>query len=197
MDVYSPELITAQQEYLIAIKGVQAVTDGSPDVRAEMLRLVESALQRLRNWDISKTELQRLQREGQVRQYVTFRSAADGVVLKKPSIQGMRFMPGEVLYQIADLSSVWILADVFEQDLGMVHQGQTATIKVDAYPDKVFNGEVTFIYPTVTPETRTAIVRIKLPNAQELLKPAMYAKVEFASSHSRAKRLCADSGGAR
>lgn len=189
MDVYSPELITAQQEYLIAIKGVQSVADGSPDVRAEMQRLVDSALQRLRNWDISKTELQRLQREGKVRQYVTFRSAADGVVLKKPSIQGMRFMPGEVLYQIADLSSVWILADVFEQDLGMVHQGQTATIKVDAYPDKVFNGEVTFIYPTVTPETRTAIVRIKLPNAQELLKPAMYARVEFASSHSKAKAL--------
>ena len=76
MDVYSPELITAQQEYLIAIKGVQLVADGSPDVRAEMRRLVESALQRLRNWDISKTELQRLQREGKVRQYVTFRSAA-------------------------------------------------------------------------------------------------------------------------
>lgn len=189
MDVYSPELITAQQEYLIAIKGVQAVADGSPDVRAEMRRLVESALQRLSNWDISKTELQRLQREGKVRQYVTFRSAADGVVLKKPSIEGMRFMPGEVLYQIADLSSVWILADVFEQDLGMVHQGQTATIRVDAYPDKVFNGEVTFIYPTVTPETRTAIVRIKLPNAQGLLKPAMYARVEFASFHSKDKAL--------
>lgn len=189
MDVYSPELITAQQEYLIAIKGVQAVADGSPDVRAEMRRLVESALQRLRNWDISKTELQRLQREGKVRQYVTFRSAADGVVLKKPSIEGMRFMPGEVLYQIADLSSVWILADVFEQDLGMVHQGQTVTIRVDAYPDKVFNGEVTFIYPTVTPETRTAIVRIKLPNAQGLLKPAMYARVEFASFHSKEKSL--------
>jgi Cu(I)/Ag(I) efflux system membrane fusion protein len=189
MDVYSPELITAQQEYLIATRGVRLVADGSPDVRAEMLRLVESALQRLRNWDISKTELQRLQREGKVRQYVTFRSAADGVVLKKPSIEGMRFMPGEVLYQIADLSSVWILADVFEQDLGMVHQGQTATIRVDAYPDKVFNGEVTFIYPTVTPETRTAIVRIKLPNAQGLLKPAMYARVEFSSFHSKDKAL--------
>ena len=189
MDVYSPDLITAQQEYLIATKGVQMVADGSPDVRAEMQRLVESALQRLRNWDISEIELQRLQREGKVRQYITFRSKANGVVLEKPSIEGKRFIPGEVLYQIADLSAVWLLADVFEQDLGMVHQGQTATIRVDAYPDKVFNGEVAFIYPKVTPETRTAIVRIKLPNPEGLLKPAMYARVEFASFHSKDKVL--------
>ena len=73
-------------------------------------------------------------------------------------------MPGEMLYQIADLSSVWLLADVFEQDLGLVRQGQTAKIGVDAYPDKAFNGKVTFVYPTVTAETRTAKVRIELPN---------------------------------
>ena len=189
MDVYSPDLITAQQEFLIATKGVQMVADGSPDVRAEMQQLVESALQRLRNWDISETELKRLQREGKVRQYITFRSKANGVVLEKPSIEGKRFMPGEVLYQIADLSTVWVLADVFEQDLGMVHRGQTATIRVDAYPDRVFNGEVAFIYPKVTPETRTAIVRIKLPNPEGLFIPAMYARVEFASFHSKDKVL--------
>ena len=189
MDVYSPELITAQQEYLIAWKGVQSVTEGSPEVRASMQRLVESSLQRLRNWDISESELQHLQQEGKARQHITLRSAANGVVLEKPSIQGKRFMPGEVLYQIADLSSVWVLADVFEQDLGMVHQGQPAAVRVDAYPDKVFNGKITFIYPTVTPETRTAKVRIELPNAQGLLKPAMYAKVELASSHGKGNRL--------
>lgn len=189
MDVYSPELITAQQEYLIAWKGMQSTAQGSPEVRASMQQLVDSALQRLRNWDISEAELKHLQREGKVRQYVTLRSAASGVVLEKPSIQGKRFMPGEVLYQIADLSSVWVLADVFEQDLGMVHQGQPAAIRVDAYPDKVFNGKITFIYPTVTPETRTAKVRIELANGQGLLKPAMYARVEIASSHSEEKAL--------
>lgn len=189
MDVYSPELITAQQEYLIALQGVQAVAGGSPDVRAGMQRLVESALQRLRNWDISEAELLQLQKEGKARRNVTLRSAVSGVVLEKPSIQGKRFMPGEVLYQIADLSSVWVLADVFEQDLGMVHQGQAAAVRVDAYPDKVFNGKITFIYPTVTPETRTAKVRVELHNAQALLKPAMYARVEFASSHNKAKVL--------
>ena len=189
MDVYSPELITAQQEYLIAWQGVQAVAGGSPDVRAGMQRLVDSALQRLRNWDISEAELLHLQKEGKARQYVTLRSAVSGVVLEKPSIQGKRFMPGEVLYQIADLSSVWVLADVFEQDLGMVRLGQPAAVRVDAYPDKVFNGKITFIYPTVTPETRTAKVRVELSNVQALLKPAMYARVEFASGQNKAKVL--------
>ena len=189
MDVYSPELITAQQEYLIAWQGVQAVAGGSPDVRAGMQRLVDSALQRLRNWNIPEAELLRLQEEGKARQYITLRSAVSGVVLEKPSIQGKRFMPGEVLYQIADLSSVWVLADVFEQDLGMVRLGQPAAVRVDAYPDKVFNGKITFIYPTVTPETRTAKVRVELSNVQALLKPAMYARVEFASGQNKAKVL--------
>ena len=110
-------------------------------------------------------------------------------MLEKPSIQGKRFMSGEVLYQIADLSSVWVLADVFEQELGMLRLGQPAAVRVDAYPDKVFNGKVTFIYPTVTPETRTAKVRVELANPQALLKPAMYAKVEFASGDGRGKVL--------
>lgn len=189
MDVYSPDLITAQQEYLIAWNGVQSVAEGGDDVKAGMQRLVESALQRLRNWDISEGELRQLRREGQARRSVTLRSMASGVVIEKPSIQGKRFMPGEVLYQIADLSSVWVLADVFEQDLAMVHLGQSAAIMVDAYPDKTFNGRVTFIYPTVTPETRTAKVRIELANGQGLLKPAMYARVEIASSHGNNKML--------
>lgn len=189
MDVYSPDLIAAQQEYLIAVRGLQSVADGDPDVRAAMQRLVASALQKLRNWDVAETELQRFQQTGEVRQYLTLRAQADGVVLEKKAIEGQRFMPGETLYQIADLSSVWMLADVFEQDLSMIHPDQRVTIRVDAYPDKVFNGEVAFIYPAVTPETRTAIVRIVLPNPDGLLKPAMYARAEFASFHSKNKVL--------
>ncbi len=189
MDVYSPELISAQQEYLIAARGLQSVADGDADVRAAMQRLVASALQKLRNWDIAESELRRLQQSGEVRQYLTVRSQAGGVVLEKKAVMGQRFMPGEILYQIADLSTVWMLADVFEQDLGMIHPGQLVTIRVDAYPDKVFNGEVAFIYPAVTPETRTAIVRIVLPNPDGVLKPDMYARVEFSSFHSKDKVL--------
>ena len=184
MDIYSPDLITAQQEYFIAVRGMQSVKEGSPEVQASMHQLMQSALQRLRNWDISEAELTQLQKEGKTRQYVTLRSHANGVVLEKPSVEGKRFMAGETLYQIADLSSVWLIAEVFEQELGLVRQGQMAKIYVDAYPAKTFTGAVTFIYPTVTAETRTAKVRIELANPGGLLKPAMYARVELASTRS-------------
>jgi len=189
MDVYSPELITAQHEYLIATKGIRGVEGGGLEVRAGMERLAESALQRLRNWDISEGDLNTLQQEGRIRQYLALRSPASGFVLDKPAVQGQRFMAGEMLYRIADLSHVWMLADVFEQDLAALRRGQIATIKIDAYPDKAFNGKVTFIYPTVNPETRTATVRIELPNPENLLKPGMYGRVNIASPRSAAKVL--------
>ena len=189
MDVYSPELITAQHEYLIARRGTKDVEDGGLEVQAGMERLTESALQRLRNWNISEADLQTLRQEGKFTHSVTFRSPVSGVVLEKRAIQGQRFATGEMLYQIADLSKVWMLADVFEQDLAMIRPGQAANIRVEAYPDKVFNGEVTFIYPTVNPQTRTAKVRIELPNPQGLLKPAIYGRVELASPKSKDKVL--------
>ena len=189
LEVYSPDLVTTQQEYLIAWKGVQAVKGASPEVESSMRTLVDSALQRLRNWDISEAELKQLQQEGKARQSITLRAQASGVVMEKKAVAGMRFMPGEMLYQIADLSSVWVLADVFEQDLGLVRLGQSVRIKFDAYPDKTFTGKVTFMYPTVMPETRTAKVRIELPNPAGLLKPAMFARVEIASSRGRGKVL--------
>jgi Cu(I)/Ag(I) efflux system membrane fusion protein len=189
MDVYSPDLITAQQEYLIARRGVQTLAGGSAEVQASMQRLVESALQRLRNWDISETELQRLTQDGKTTQYLTLRSPANGVVLEKPAIQGKRFMAGEVLYQVADLSQVWLLADVFEQDLARVRVGQSVNIRVDAYPEKTFAGKVTFVYPTVNAETRTVKVRIELANPQALLKPSMYARVELAYSRGKGRAL--------
>ncbi len=189
MDVYSPDLITAQQEYLIAKRGVQTLAGGSAEAQASMQRLADSALQRLRNWDISETELQRLTRDGQTTQYLTLRSPANGVVLEKPAIQGKRFMAGEVLYQVADLSQVWLLAEVFEQDLGQVRIGQAASIRVDAYPEKVFSGKVTFVYPTVTPESRTARVRIELANPGGVLKPSMYARAEFTTMRGKGQAL--------
>ena len=187
MEIYSPELITAQQEYLIAWKGLEAVRGGSAETQESMQRLVNGALQRLRNWDISEQELQRLQKEGVARQALVLRSPVGGVVMEKPALQGMRFMPGEMLYRIADLSALWVIADVFEQDLGLVRPGQTAKITVNAYPGKVFTGKVAFVYPTVTAETRSAKVRIELPNSGNLLKPAMYASVELVTAPPQKK----------
>ena len=185
MDVYSPDLIIAQQEYLIAAKGVDAVTDGGPEIQSSMRRLMSGALERLRNWDISERELQELEKGGAIRRTITLRSPVSGVVVEKPALKGMRFMPGEALYQISDLSSLWVLAEVFEQDLGLVQAGQLAKITVNAYPGRTFNGKIAFLYPTVTPETRTAKVRIELSNPGGLLRPAMYANVELAAGPRR------------
>jgi RND family efflux transporter MFP subunit len=185
MEVYSPDLVTAQQEYLIAVKGIDEVKDASPEIQRSMRQLMSSALTRLRNWDISDQEIAELQQTGTMRRTVTLRSPAAGIVVEKQAVQGMRFMPGEKLYQISDLSSLWLLAEIFEQDLALVRAGQPAVIEVNAFPGKSFKGRVAFLYPTVTPETRTGKVRIELANPGGLLKPAMYASVELAAGERR------------
>ena len=170
MEVYSPEIVAAQEEYLIAQAG------GSEPI---MQRMAEAVLQRLRNWGIADSELETLRKEGKARRSLTLRSPAAGVVLAKPSVQGMRFMPGETLYEIADLSTVWLVAEIFERDLGSVKVGQAARLRILAYPEREFTGKVVFVYPTLDPNTRTARVRIELPNPVGLLKPAMYGNVEL------------------
>ncbi len=186
MDVYSPELVSAQQEYLIALEGQRALRESDAQIRAGMEQLAEAALQRLRNWEVPEDELQRLRQEGQARQLLTLRVPVTGVVLEKAAVQGMRFMPGEALYRIADLTALWVLANVFEQDLGLVHPGQKVNVTVNAYPGKVFIGKVDFIYPVMNPQTRTAQVHIDLPNPNGLLKPSMYASVELAAGQGGA-----------
>lgn len=189
MQVYSPELVAAQEEYLIAWHGRQSLEQGTEESLVGVGRLAEGALRRLRNWDISDAELQRLQREGKAARTLTLYAPAGGVVLEKVAVQGMRFMPGEPLFKIADLSSIWLMADVFEQDLGLVHVGQSVKIAVDAYPEKEFSGKIAYIYPTVAPETRTARVRVELANPGGMLKPDMYASVQLVSGHGQARAV--------
>jgi RND family efflux transporter MFP subunit len=178
-EVYSPELVSAQREYAIAAQGVQAMSAAGGEAQAGMKQLAESSLARLRNWDLSSEQIAALVKTGEARRTITFRSPVSGVVTEKKALQGMRFMPGESLYQVTDLSSVWVLADVFEQDIGLVKTGAQASVKINAYPDKSFNGKITYIYPTLKPETRTVPVRIELANPGQLLKPAMFAQVEM------------------
>jgi Cu(I)/Ag(I) efflux system membrane fusion protein/cobalt-zinc-cadmium efflux system membrane fusion protein len=144
-----------------------------------MRELAAASLARLRHWDISDEQIKALVTSGATRRTLTFRSPVAGVVTEKKAVQGMRFMPGEALYQVADLSSVWVLAEVFEQDIGLVGPGGRATVRIDAYPDKVFQGRVAYIYPTLQAATRTVPVRIELANAGGLLKPGMFAQVEL------------------
>lgn len=179
-EVYSPELVSAQREYAIAAQGVQALKDSGEETRRGMQQLAESSLARLKNWDISDEQIKALASSQQSKRTLTFRSPVSGIVTEKKAIQGMRFEPGEALYQITDLSSVWVIADVFEQDIGQLKPGTSATVSISAYPDKRFQGKVSYVYPTLNAETRTIPVRVELANPQTLLKPAMFAQVELA-----------------
>jgi membrane fusion protein, copper/silver efflux system len=181
LEIYSPELMTAQQEYLIARQGRQALQQGSTQARDMAEHLADNALQRLHYWDIAPAQLQRLQHHEKTMDTLPLLSPVNGVVMDKPAVEGMRFMPGELLFRIADLTTVWLLADVFEQDIGGVHPGQAVQVHINAYPDKLFSGKVGFIYPTLTTETRTVKVRIELPNAEGLLKPGLYGSVVLAT----------------
>jgi Cu(I)/Ag(I) efflux system membrane fusion protein len=145
-----------------------------------MKQLADSSLQRLKNWDISDEQIKALAKSGDAKRTLTFRSPVSGIVTEKKAVQGMRFMPGETLYQIADTSSVWVQADVFEQDIGYgTRIGQKAKIKINAYPGEVFEGRIAYVYPTLKADTRTVQVRVELANPKGKLKPAMFADVEI------------------
>jgi Cu(I)/Ag(I) efflux system membrane fusion protein len=177
MDIYAPELVVAQQEYALAWRSLQDMAGAGEEVRASAKQLADASLQRLRNWDISDDQVRRLQRDNVISRTLTLRSPADGIVMEKMAIEGMRFAAGDPLYRIADLSTVWVIADVFEQDLGVVREGQSAQIAVNTYAGASFPGKVDFIYPTVMQETRTGKVRVVIANPDGRLKPGMYANV--------------------
>lgn len=178
-DVYSPELWSAQREYLIAAQGADTLRNAPGEAQDGMRELAAASLTRLRNWDIPDEQIKALVASGATRRTLTFRSPVTGVVTEKKAVQGLRFMPGETLYQVADLSSVWVIAEVFEQDIGLLGPGGRATVRIEAYPDKVFPGRLAYIYPTLNATTRTVPVRIELTNADGLLKPGMFARVEL------------------
>lgn len=181
-EAYSPELLATQREYAIAAQGLAQVKGADEATVVGMKRLADSALERLRNWDVTDEQIARLAAGGAPQRALTFRAPAAGYVIERKVTQGMRFMPGEMLYQIADLSTVWVIADVFEQDIGRVRSGQPARVLLDAYPGQAFEGRVTYVYPTLNAATRSAQIRIELANRDGRVKPAMYAQVELPSA---------------
>jgi RND family efflux transporter MFP subunit len=180
-EAYSPELVAAQREYAIATQGVQAMAQAGPEAQKSMQQLADASLVRLRNWDVSEEQVKELSASGSAKRTLTFRSPVSGIVTEKKAVQGMRFMPGDALYQVTDLSSVWVMADVAEQDIASVKVGARATVRINAYADKTFSAALTTIYPTLNAETRTVPVRLELANPGGLLKPGMFAQLELAA----------------
>ncbi len=184
LEVYSPDLVSAQQDYRIAVRALNALSEVDSAARTNMQALVQSSLERLSNWDIADSDLVGLRAGESPRRSLVLRAPRDGIVTEKMARIGLRFMPGDALYQITDLSSVWLIGSVFEQDLALVRVGESVTASVVAYPGKIFRGKVAFISPVLQPETRTAQVRVELANAAGLLKPAMYGSVELVTGSS-------------
>ncbi len=178
--LYSPELVATQREYLIARRGGKYLAESPyPDVAQGAQSLVQVARDRLRLWDISKEQIEELDKTGEVSRTLTFYSPLDGFVLKRNLYKGVYVTPETELYEIADLSKIWVSADVYEYELPYVRTGQSATMRLSYSPGKAYTGKVGYVYPTLDPTTRTAKVRLEFPNPDFELKPEMYAEVEL------------------
>jgi Cu(I)/Ag(I) efflux system membrane fusion protein len=158
---------------------------GVKDERTAMLlvkdaqTLLEAAKERLRLWDISDEQIAKIEATGKPIRTLTVYSPASGYVTQKMAVQGMRVMAGEKLFDVVDLSSVWIVADIYEYELPLIKMGQTARIGLSYFPGKEFSTRVDYIYPALASETRTAKVRFTVSNPEGELKPQMFTNVEI------------------
>jgi Cu(I)/Ag(I) efflux system membrane fusion protein len=180
LTIYSPELVSTQEEYLIALRAKKDLAKSPfPEVAGSGTSLAESAKRRLKLWDITDGQIKELEESGQAKKTLTLYSPFGGFVLEKSAYKGMNVMPGVALYKLADLSVVWVYADIYEYELPYIRLGQQASIQLSYTPGETFTGKAIYIYPSLNTETRTAKVRFEIPNSHGRLKPEMYANVEI------------------
>jgi Cu(I)/Ag(I) efflux system membrane fusion protein len=178
--VYSPELVATEEEYLIAKRAEKNLgTSEFKEVSQGGQALLHSARQRLKLWDITDEQIKRLDESGEVSRTLTFYSPVDGFVMDRKAFPQTAITPDMDLYQITDLSKVWVNADVYEYEVPFVKVGQTLEMQLSYYAGKTYTGKITYIYPTVDPVTRTVKVRIECSNPNYDLKPQMFANVEL------------------
>jgi Cu(I)/Ag(I) efflux system membrane fusion protein len=180
LSIYSPDLVSAQEEFLLALK-IKKIYTAQPSAEwsTQGESLLQSARKRLLLWDITLKQIENLEVTGEVKRSLVLHSPVDGFVMEKMVFKGMGVMPGTSLYKIGDLSSIWVVADIYEYELPFVQIGQKASITMAYYPGESFEGTATYIYPSVDPKTRTAKMRFDLPNPEFKLKPEMWANVEL------------------
>ena len=192
--IFSRELLAAEQEYLSSRTAVARVPAAAgPAVRDSAQQLAAASRERLRLFDVPSSVLQEIERTGTAQRAITVLSPQTGTVVEKQAIAGLAVTPMMHLYVIADLSTVWVLADVYERDMAQVRVGQRAKMQIDALPARRFEGAVTFVSPTVDQATRTAKVRFEFPNRDGALRPGMYATVEISAPGGQALVIPSDS----
>ena len=174
--LYSPELVSAQNEYQLAVKTRAQLGPANQRTGDE---LVEAARRRLELWDVPRSEIAHLDHGGAPLRTLTLNSPIAGVVTAKSVVQGSRIAAGDTPFEVTDLSQVWVLADAYESDITRVKVGTLATLSIDALPNRVFKGRVGFVDPLLDPKTRTAKIRVSFPNANLDLKPDMFGEVAF------------------
>ena len=182
-EIYSPELVTAQEEYLLALQQNRDLKE-SPcaSIREGAQRLLKASRTRLKYWDLNDRQINTIENTGKVRKTLTIYSPARGVVIKKNAFQGHYVKAGEHQYEIADLSTVWVDVDIYEYEFPWVRKGMPAKMELSYIPNKIFNGNVLFVYPFLSAKTRTATLRLEFPNPDYQLKPDMYVNVTLESA---------------
>ncbi|MBD3224803.1 MAG: efflux RND transporter periplasmic adaptor subunit [Caldithrix sp.] len=182
LEIYSPELVTTQQEYLLALRNREAIGDTKfSTIREGAQSLVESSRQRLLNWNIPASEIDQLQKNGKVKKNLTLHAPGNGVVIEKNAVEGTHVQSGMSLFKIADLSSVWVIASVYDNEIPWIKEGQKAKVTPSYQPSDTLNGQVSYIYPYLNDESRSVQVRMVFNNADRRLKPGMYADVHVAA----------------
>jgi membrane fusion protein, copper/silver efflux system len=178
--IYSPDLVSAQQEYLLALETRDKLKDSHvPEAAESAAAMVRASRERLRLWDLTDRQIRELEEAKKPKINQVIVSPISGVVTEKMAFKGHAVEPGMVLYKIADLSAVWVYADVYEYEVPLVKAGQEAKITLSYYPDKAFTARVDYVYPTLDPKTRTVKVRFELANSDGVLRPEMYGDVEL------------------
>ena len=176
--IYSPDLVATQEEYLLSLQGYRELGKSEfPEVSRGAKDLLEATKRRFQLWDITDDHIRDLERTGKVLKTLPIHSPITGTVIRMQARAGTYVTPGTELYMIADLSRIWIMADIYEYELHSIKVGQGANVTLSYDPKAVLHGHVEFIYPTMDPKTRTAKVRFVLDNPNEKLKPDMYANV--------------------
>jgi Cu(I)/Ag(I) efflux system membrane fusion protein len=180
---FSPEFVSAQQEYLLALRTRKALEGGS--LQGSGRDLLDAARTRMALWDIPAAELDSLERSGEVKKSLTLRSPISGVVTAKAAVEGNRLTPSDQPFEITDLARLWAIADVYEPELPRLKVGMPASLTLEAFPGRIFTGRVTFIDPQLDPKTRTARARVELANPGGLLKPEMFGEMVLRSQARR------------
>lgn len=179
-ELYSPEVVSTEEEYLLALHG--EIKEGAgrfANFEQSAAALLRSAKQRLEFWDVPAKHIQELEASRRIKKTIMFHAPNRGIVMKKNVLEGDYVRPGHVLFEIADISNVWVYADIYEYEIPLIAVAQPAELELSYYPGETFRGKVSYIYPYLEEKTRTVKIRFEFPNPNWKLKPGMYANVRL------------------